>query len=490
MSDFNQEEDPLEAWLDEESDVSFGYPAFREHNPVAQVDKSGHLHSWNAEDFSSIYVRFRPHLVRHAKRFVQDNIVAEEIVQEAFLYLMTALPEIDNEVGVLKFLKWKVRLLALDVFRARSASKENIEDPSTLSELAESTVLESDLEAAEDLAIIQHALAKISPRHRQVLLDSAYSDKPINEIATELSLDQNAARQLLWRARKAFKSALVGEAHIAGKSASEVLSIAAKRAAKEARKNIGAVGTFALLISVGIGLVSSVENGGSQPSEVLAVEEIKLEVSSDQPSDKQIPDGDDLAEEVAKVEPEQPLRVSSLVQEPEPEEATVMTAAITPLESAVQTEVEEGSNPIMGLTTDAYGAQLSTSSDVAGFYTNSYTAYLSDVFVGQSVEVFGGTGISAFIDWVPAAFTVEHVFAQIWVEGQLLLGVPSEMSYSITTENDQTHIVVVSENFNVVDQSLNIYKDTPLANAKIETQLFLNANGNIERASLYSSIVE
>ena len=108
----------LERLLDEESDEDFGLPEFKEH--LADTLTPAVLKDWTAKDFASIYVRFRPHLERHARRFLQNPSQVEEVVQDAFLYLMTTLPELDSELGVLRFLKWKTRLLALDVIRANS----------------------------------------------------------------------------------------------------------------------------------------------------------------------------------------------------------------------------------------------------------------------------------------------------------------------------------------------------------------------------------
>lgn len=64
------DEHPLESSLDEESDQEFGMPVFRDRlDPGADSSIPGDLGKWSAEDFASIYVRFRPHLVRHAERY-------------------------------------------------------------------------------------------------------------------------------------------------------------------------------------------------------------------------------------------------------------------------------------------------------------------------------------------------------------------------------------------------------------------------------------
>lgn len=244
-------EDPLEALLDEESDEEFGLPEFRSH--FANDLKPAKLKDWTAQDFASIYVRFKPHLDRHARRFLRDQIQVEEVVQDAFLYLMTTLPELDSELGVLKFLKWKVRLLSLDVIRASSRNR-NVPIGENEEFEAKGSSASEQVERAEDAAIVQMALAKLQPRHREVLIASVYEEKATEVVAAQMGLSENATRQLVFRARSAFKRALIGEAETAGLSMSQILSIAARKAAKDAGKQIAAVGTFLLVLITGFAL--------------------------------------------------------------------------------------------------------------------------------------------------------------------------------------------------------------------------------------------
>ncbi len=162
----------LEAMLDQESDEDFGQTELE----VASVDQRAVLKEWTAQDFANIYTRFRPHLERHARRFLRNPSQVDEVVQDAFLYLMVTLPELDSELGVLRFLKWKVRLLCLDVIRA--SGKAYLSDIDEHGEFkADQPEVGSDLERAEDAAIVRMALAKLQPRHREVLIASIYEEK-------------------------------------------------------------------------------------------------------------------------------------------------------------------------------------------------------------------------------------------------------------------------------------------------------------------------
>ena len=224
----------------EESMASFGMGDLDSEHGVILKD-------WSAQDFANIYVRFRPHLISHARKFLREETQAEEVVQDAFLYLMTALPELDSELGVLRFLKWKTKMLCLDIIRSSQAGLNNNLVPLP-DDVADETHPLDSLERADDAAIIRLALAKLNPRHREALIATMYEEKSHEEVAKQMGVGENAFRQLLFRARTSFRSALVGEAEIEGKSISEILSIAA-------RKEMGTAASKSLVLLLGVAVL-------------------------------------------------------------------------------------------------------------------------------------------------------------------------------------------------------------------------------------------
>jgi RNA polymerase sigma-70 factor (ECF subfamily) len=239
-------EDPLEALLDEQSDEEFGDLELKERS-----GKPVKLAEWSAQDFSSIYLRFRPHLERHARRFLNNPSQVDEVVQDAFLYLMVSLPELDSEIGVLRFLKWKTRLLALDVIRASGRayinSIDDVQEPAS-----DDPEISSSLEQQDDAAVVKLALSKLNPRHREVLIASMYEEKSTEQIAAQVGLSENATRQLIFRARAAFKKALIGDVDTTGMSAAAILSVAARKAASEGKKVGAAALTLIALVVMSV----------------------------------------------------------------------------------------------------------------------------------------------------------------------------------------------------------------------------------------------
>jgi RNA polymerase sigma-70 factor (ECF subfamily) len=71
-----------------------------------------------------------------------------------------------------------------------------------------------------------------------------YEEKSTEDIASQVGLSENATRQLIFRARAAFKKALIGDVDTTGMSAAAILSVAARKAASEGKK----VGAAALTL--------------------------------------------------------------------------------------------------------------------------------------------------------------------------------------------------------------------------------------------------
>ena len=475
-------EDPLERLLDKESDEEFGVPEYKEH--LAQSLTPAVLKDWSGSDFASIYVRFRPHLERHARRYVVNPSQVEEVVQDAFLYLMTTLPELDSEVGVLKFLKWKTRLLCLDVISINSrVSIAPLDDQPEIA--ANSPEMSLEMERADDAAVVSMALAKLQPRQREVLIASIYEEKSTDTVAEQLGLSENATRQLLFRARSAFKKALIGEVETAGMSAGQILSVAARKAAAESGKYVAAAGAFLLVMAVSLGVLPNINQTTTN----------QIASAPSQSAESVLPD---TTGEVIAAEPvEAPATVAPPAELPV-ESAAVIDVASTPTESEAATEspvrapntsesnTVVASGPALIFNEASVATILATNVTQAGFYTNSYSSsdFLTAGFRGSSVEIFGGTGISAFLDIDLANKTVFNSVYQMWVDGNRYYAVAE--NYSVTTSPiaDGHEIVLRASDFWVVDDQGNVFDQSPLANAVSTVTLSLDSLGNPVKASM------
>jgi RNA polymerase sigma-70 factor (ECF subfamily) len=449
----------LERLLDEESDEDFGLPEFKEH--LADTLTPAVLKNWSAQDFASIYVRFRPHLERHARRFLQNPSQVEEVVQDAFLYLMTTLPELDSELGVLRFLKWKTRLLALDVIRANSkASVSSLEFAPEMP--ASGPDISEGLERVDDAAIVSLALAKLQPRHREALIATLYEEKSNDVVAEQMGLSNNAFRQLLFRARASFRQALVGEAETAGKSISEILSIAARKAAQDSGKIVASAGAFLLVLALSLSFGPAIFRAPSTQ-----VADSTPMVEPQQPS-----------EQVAPVE---------LVEEiPVPEAFSVLT-----VEPVVNTVVspEADEQPKVPSEDDLRRVQLMNVLD------NGLATKLSGDMETAELKAGSGTvviearnGLTAHVAYdLNSETVVQHAYFVLEVEGNQLTAVP-KVSMSVVERGSSTQVSYAATDLLIGDFGGSFgyvsVENTLFSRSGLMIDLVLDPQGNVISAKL------
>jgi len=466
--DFDRE-DPLEHLLDEESDSEFGLPEFREH--LADTLTPAVLKDWTAKDFASIYVRFRPHLERHAKRYLRNSSQVEEVVQDAFLYLMTTLPELDSELGVLRFLKWKTRLLALDVIRSNSrASFAPLdEQPEFAADLPDSS---DGLERADDAAIVSLALAKLQPRHREALLATMYEEKSNEVVAAQMGLSDNAFRQLLFRARSAFKKSLVGEAEIAGKSMAEVLSIAARKAAKDSGKVLGAAGAFLLVLAISIGALPGFLT--PTPAEQVAEPQVQQPAPAGE-SPAVVP-----APEVVTPQPEEV--VVEVVAELSGESPVIVPAVVANDDSSSSKKDQEteallaSMRPLLGLSSLQKLGSLSV-------------GQVESATVDQLV-ISNGSGLTAYLAYdLLSANGIQFVSFKIVSGGNEFMATPKSWIATKRSDNDGTTTLYLGATSLIIGDASGRFgnlslENTPVSNSKIRLEVVLDSSGAVISSNL------
>ena len=245
----------------------FGILPIGDDLDLLEAESAVSVSSWTSEDFAKVYVRYRPRLENYARKFLRDQSEIDEVIQDAFMYLFLSQPELDSEIGVLKFLQWKTRLLCLDIIRVQGRRPLTVLDDSENYDLnvnaSESAADEYD--KMFDVAIVHAALSRIPDRQREALIRAEFAEQSAAEIGAELGVSENAVRQLLMRARRSFRNESIEQVNIAGIDVSEILSVAVRKA-KEISKNAGAMIVALLLplaLVLGFQYAANSQNGVS-----------------------------------------------------------------------------------------------------------------------------------------------------------------------------------------------------------------------------------
>lgn len=161
------------------------------------------LKAGDAAAFEAIYEAFRPRLFSFLVRLSRRRDVAEDLLEETWLRLVTRAPELSDETRLGPFLFTVARNLFASWCRHRAVDEGRILDfalswPGALPG-------ESPFEQAarsETESRLESALARLPARDREVLLLVANEDLSPSEAAGVLGLTPEAVRKRLQRARE------------------------------------------------------------------------------------------------------------------------------------------------------------------------------------------------------------------------------------------------------------------------------------------------
>jgi RNA polymerase sigma-70 factor (ECF subfamily) len=141
-----------------------------------------------------------------AMRLLGRGEDADDAVQDAFERLWRADPRDDRGARIETYFNTIVINRCRTVLVAR---REWATDPDELAQAADAASPQPDGPAARDArdrdARLHAALRTLPPRQRMAVVMWAWADQGVPEIARTLELDDNAAHQLLYRARRALR---------------------------------------------------------------------------------------------------------------------------------------------------------------------------------------------------------------------------------------------------------------------------------------------
>ena len=160
--------------------------------------------------FAALYIRHRASFTSHARRYLRDPRDADEVVQEAFLRLFLAMPELETELQALAYCRRTITNLCIDRYRADARRPRLVTlEGAPVDELAEDDTGDPVVRA-EDAALVRQALSQLPALHRAALVMREIEEKPLPVIADELDVAEDSVKHLLFRARRGLRKLLAG----------------------------------------------------------------------------------------------------------------------------------------------------------------------------------------------------------------------------------------------------------------------------------------
>ena len=204
-------------------------------------------------DFAGLYIRHRASFCVLARRFLRDARDVDEVVQEAFLRLFLALPELETELQALAYCRRTVTNLCIDRYRADQRRPRLVDiDAVPVDQLSQGVNADPVIQA-EEAALVRLALSLLSPAHREALVKREIEEKSLPVIAAELNIPEESVKHLLFRARRALRRLLAGTQLQPGTDPelTSTLQLLVRRAASGGGKVAGVVAI--MLIALGSG---------------------------------------------------------------------------------------------------------------------------------------------------------------------------------------------------------------------------------------------
>jgi RNA polymerase sigma-70 factor (sigma-E family) len=138
----------------------------------------------------ALYAAHAPHAVRLARRITGDRMLAEDLVQEAFVRLATRLPDLRDPAAFGAYLRTTVTNLARSHFRRLSLERRCLERE------ASTQVTSRDPESHPE---VWDAVLRLPPRQRAAIALRYYEDLSVGQVAEVLECPAGTVKSLASR---------------------------------------------------------------------------------------------------------------------------------------------------------------------------------------------------------------------------------------------------------------------------------------------------
>lgn len=243
---------------------------------------------WTVGDLGVFYAQHRQELISHAFNVLKDSGRADEVVQDVFIKMIMASPELKSPEHARAYLHRAIQNHCMDLFRleGRRPALVLVDNFSHDSDFfSTQTDLSDSVMEAEDAALVRQALSHLSHAERAALVMWEVEGRSTSEIALELGIRERAVRHTVARARTSLRRVLttwvIDENN--GLTALDLLSKTYKKAQVVTRKSSGIALSILFLLFAFLGLNSLPRNSSeliSQQEEFFSTNRL---VTSDRP---------------------------------------------------------------------------------------------------------------------------------------------------------------------------------------------------------------
>lgn len=154
----------------------------------------------------TIYAEHGKALLAHANRLTGDHAAAEDVVQETLIRAWKHPEVIANPQGSLRrWLFTVARNIVTDRYRARAARPHEVAESDS-----NPLLLQDHAEKVVDSMVMLDAIHRLTPDHRNVLVEIYYRGRTVSEAAARLGIPEGTVKSRAHHALKALRKIYTG----------------------------------------------------------------------------------------------------------------------------------------------------------------------------------------------------------------------------------------------------------------------------------------
>jgi RNA polymerase sigma-70 factor (ECF subfamily) len=163
------------------------------------------------EDFDLLYETYFPRVYRFALKRLRDPGDAEDVTQEVFLTLITALASFKGESALLVWIFGVTRNKVNRRFRRQRPRLEPLEEGGALDVQGNEAPTDDTVDARRVLGRCDEVIANgLTPLQRRIFHLKHLHQQPIRSIASALGKSEDAVKANLYRMRRALSAGTPG----------------------------------------------------------------------------------------------------------------------------------------------------------------------------------------------------------------------------------------------------------------------------------------
>lgn len=177
---------------------------FKNLNSSDETFLTSQIVAGDKEAFYQFYKSMRPRLERYVATKVSVKKDREEIIQDAFIAFLDALPLFNHKSSLWTFLVSITRHEIADYYR-RLYAKRAIKSVPLIHYLYDRRLAGSTKTAQDLNQMVEDVYSRLTPKYENILRMKYERDYSVKKIARRLKMTPKAAESLLYRARIAFQ---------------------------------------------------------------------------------------------------------------------------------------------------------------------------------------------------------------------------------------------------------------------------------------------